>query len=668
MFIIKLIFCVTMVATSLFSQYLVGSLENSMLRDDFNRRASVYCYSAGSTKRNDKVFDYIETRLGKHNDMYDINYNEINTSQYEILCDRFGFNSYPKQTMLVLYFNKKAVQFPFDTQKTDLLQEFVKLGWVPLETRIENFLKRNPNNQNAISMLINREIKKIDDLNRESLPSFIRTIEKLNNADSMEWLSVPSMIRTMASRPEFANKSILKESPEFQRALNNLLVKIEKEMIRDPYQFMYHFNWTSFACMSQNPDPWKILSQINFPPGNKKMEMGASIVDLAESLFHNNREKSGFDFLNDAENFIEIQDIPKGSFNDTLYYFATNKIFFLIKYKRYSELEKYLRDLNNKVGPEWPKYVKAIELPTSPGLIDIKKLPNRRQIEEILKLPTLGSNEKYFNGILIAHNFSQEIIDKLNAGLSAKKINFDLTQDARLDKNSYTLKNANILINTGSIVQKNDNKDDSDISELMELTINEEYKNLTALEKFIQQNPDNFEAINMYCSEAAKFLPSESLENKLLNYSSTTGIPISIEAYSKMQNKGNWSRLASKVIAEGLIRLKDAPSGIGGDTWTNLSNWEDLDISRNAIDWYGFFGESADFWYDPLYYMQPQIMPEIVFLKYLNGAERVADWKAILMACETRFSMDKKKCQNEQILKMWEIATGKEGIYPIAEV
>jgi hypothetical protein len=612
---------------------------------------------------NDKAQDYVEASLGRHSNMYDIDYNEINTDQYEIACKQFGFNSYPQQTMLILYFNKKAVQFPFDPKKTDLLQEFVKLGWAPLETRLDNFLKHNPNNQDALSMLIDREIKKIDNLDKESLPSFIKVIEKINNADSMEWLGSRSMIITMANRPEFANKSILKESPEFQRALNNLLIKIEKEMIRDPYQYLYYFHWTSFACMLQKPDPWRIFSQINFPPGNKKAEVGSSLAGLAESLFHNNQEKSGFDFLNNAETFIENWDIPKGSFKETFFEFAIYKINFLVKYKRHSELEKYLLDLNNKVGPDWPKYVKALETSKHPMLryVDIKKLPNKRKIEEILKLPTLGGNEKYFNGILIAHNFSKEPLDKLNAALSAKKLNFELYQDIRLSKNSWTLKNANIPVNSGAIAPINDSKDNSDIKELMKLAQGEERKSFDALEKFIRQYPDNLEAINMYCLDVAKFLPDDSLEQKIFNYSSVTGIAPGAEAYSKLKNKGAWLRLASKSIAEGLIKLKDAPSSLARNSWSNLSNWEDLDASKNTIDWYGFLENSTDFWYDPLYYMQAQIMPENVFMKYLKGTERAADYKAICNACEVRFSWDKKKCRNEQILKIWTQAAEKTG-------
>jgi hypothetical protein len=393
------------------------------------------------------------------------------------------------------------------------------------------------------------------------------------------------------------------------------------------------------------------------------MEIGSSIAVLANCLFHNNKEKDGFDFLNVAEHFIETQDIPKGSFNDSLFGFAMTKIEFLHKHKRYSDLEKYLLELNNKVTSDWPRYVKAIESSNTPELrnLNIKKLPNRRKIEEILELPSLEGSEKRFNAILVTHNFSQKLFDKLQTALSMKKVNFHLTQDLRLTVNSWTLNNANILVGSGSIVP-NEKKDDSEISELVELIHKEECKNFTALEKFIQQNPDNFEAINMYCSEATKFLPSESLENKLFNYSGITGVPISIEAYSKMKNKDNWSRLASKVIAEGLIKLKDAPFSIDGEPWTNLSNWEELDMSRNAIDWYGFFGESADFWYDPLYYMQPRVVPEIVFLKYLSGAERVADYMGILMACEARFFRDKRRCQNKQILKLWEQATEKTGV------
>ena len=612
---------------------------------------------------NNKVLDHVETSLGKHLNLYEIDYNEINTEQYETLCEQFNFKSYTKQIMLVLYFNKNAVQFSFDPKTTDLLKEFAKLGWIPLEVRLEIFLKHNPNNQDALSMLLVRGLDKLDDLNKESLPSFIKLLERLNNADSMEWLGSHAVLIALAHLPTFANKPILKESPEFQKVLNNLLARIEREMIRDPYPYLYYFHWASLACMSQNPNPWRILTQINFPPGNKKVAVGTSFANLANSLFHNDKEKNGFDFLGDAEVFLRDQDIPKGSFNDSLFDFAMTKIQFLVKYKQYSELEKYLRDLNNKVGIDWPKYTKAVESSNIPALkdVNITKLPNRRKIEEILALPTLGSNEKQFHAILITHNFLQESFDKLHAALSVKKSNFYLTQDTRLPKNSWTLKNANVLIGSGSILP-NENKDNSDISELLNLVQGEECKNFNALEKFINQNPDNFEAINMYCLEIAKFLPDESLEQKLFKYSSDTGIPPSVEAYSKIKNKTNWSRLASKIIAENIIRLKDAPYDLNVNPWSILSGWEDLDMSKNSINWYDLLKENADFWYHPTYYMQPQIMPEAVFVKYLKCAEKANDWNALLVACEARFLRDKKKCQSEQILKTWTQAMEKVNV------
>jgi hypothetical protein len=438
------------------------------------------------------------------------------------------------------------------------------------------------------------------------------------------------------------------------------MAKIEKELAREPYSFVYYYNWDSLAHMSQNPNPSRVLYQIKFPPGNKDDEMGYAFARLANSLFNDDKEQIAFNFLNDAEKFIEAQDIPKGSFKNTLLDFAMAKIGFLVKCKRYSELEKYLRDLKNKIGSDWLEYVKIIEASDTPALrnVNIKKLPNSRRIEELLKSPTLDDGKKYFYGILIAHNFSQESFDKLHTSLSAKKVFFYLTQDVKLPKNSWTLKNAKILIDSGSIVP-NENKDDSEIGELLKLVQREERKNFNTLERFINQNPDNYEAVRRYCLEVVKFLPDESLEQKLFRYSSDTGIPPSVEAYSKIKNKDSWSRLASQKIAEGLVRLKDNP---GSFAMNQLSDWEVLDISKNAIDWYGFFKEDTDFWYHPTYYMQPQIMHEAVFVKYLKCAENANDWTALLAACEARFLGDKKKCQNEQILKIWTQATEKVNV------
>jgi hypothetical protein len=59
----------------------------------------------------------------------------------------------------------------------------------------------------------------------------------------------------------------------------------------------------------------------------------------------------------------------------------------------------------------------------------------------------------------------------------------------------------------------------SETSELFGLILEEEFKNLIKLEQFIILNPDNLDAMDIYCENAAKFLPNKELEQKILNYS-----------------------------------------------------------------------------------------------------------------------------------------------------
>ena len=115
------------------------------------------------------------------------------------------------------------------------------------------------------------------------------------------------------------------------------------------------------------------------------------------------------------------------------------------------------------------------------------------------------------------------------------------------------------------------------------------------------------------------------------------------------------------MIAEGLLRLSDAPSSSQEkNPWQFLSRWEDLDLDKNAIDWHAFI-KNGVFWFHPMYYVTSSGMPEVVFVKYLRQAEKAQDWASVLSACEARYSLDKKNCQDETILAAWEKAEEKVG-------
>jgi len=190
--------------------------------------------------------------------------------------------------------------------------------------------------------------------------------------------------------------------------------------------------------------------------------------------------------------------------------------------------------------------------------------------------------------------------------------------------------------------------------------VSEERKNLNALERFIRLNPDAYYAMDMYCRDAAKLLPDEDIEKNIYNYAKTTHTPPSLAAYSKMGDKESWARLASRVISEGLLGLSDVPIGLERNPWLNLSRWEDLDLDKNAIDWHAFMKGNA-FWYHPMYYVTESVMPEVVFVKYLSQAEKAMDWASVLSACEARYKLDKKNCQNETVLMAWKKAEEKLG-------
>lgn len=659
---------------------------------------AVYCVNSGLISGRNAMRNFVRDNLGGNYGL-NISYHDLDTTQYEMLCKMFGLVARPSQTMLVLYFNNNAVQFPFERQEINFVQEFKKLGWLPLSVNLENFLNRNPYNQDALATLFQTNITNLNKLvlqerislldsslatmarsqlglndmpDSNTLPSLIKTFEMINSAGKLDWMFCRSGATSLAIiRRNAAAVPSLLESREFQQALSGTLALIENEIARYPFSPSLYSHWASFANMAQSPDPRKILSQISFPPGSRAVP--STLYLLATPFFlnitiENNFVKflsgDGFQFFNDLEEWMEAQDqdIYKGGvFSEAFLQLAIEKSRQLIRFHRHSEIEKYLESLRYKLGSNWPKFVSAIKLPMTSDT-DIKNLPNLNKIEEILGLPTIEEGEKRFNAILVLHNFSQKSFDKLNNALIGNKMHFYTRQDTRLPKNSWLLKNANVQITSGSIVpDDNENTTDNpeEVKELLEIIHKEEFKNLNALERFIQQNPENFDAMDMYIEEAARFLPNEALENKTYVYSAKTGTPPSIQAYSKMSDKENWSHLASRMIIQELIRLKDALSvvivGSAGtrSPWFNLSSWEVFDINKTPVDYYGFFKDTDSFWHKPIYYTQQLFMPETIFIKYLMGAEKATDWRAVLEACEMRFNDDKKNCRNEQILEAW---------------
>jgi hypothetical protein len=610
---------------SLLQTQIKGNGIGSIAHSDLRNQAAVYCVNADliSERNTNTVPNYVRGNLGDYFNVNDIRYYNIDTAQYEILCEMFNLTAKSNQTMLVLYHNKQAAQFAFDesgTRKIDLASEFKKLGWLPLQTRLNNFLELNPKNQDALAVLFSSNTVNLMKLAGEyrismlglppaemailrsqypeltpdgnTLPNLVQSLKKINDAGKPDWMysrngnsSLMVVERTVAAVPS------LLESSEFQRELNAQLALIESELARYPFSSPFYGYWAAFANMAKNPDPRKLLSQISFPPGSRSVP--ENLYTLATPFFNNTiitvnnsgieaDTKEGFKFIDELQEWIEAQSIDNGDiFNECLLALAVEKIKNSTLHQHSAEIEQYLEGMRYKLGQNWPKLVAA----ASPWLSIVKGImPNPNKLEEILALPT---------------------IDKLPATI-------------RIEKHEY----------------------------------------LGILTQFIRQNPENFDAMDMYCEEAAKFLPDDDLETQILAYSARTGTPPNLQAYSKMDKKDDWSHLAAKIISELLFKLEDAPcfadsSNPARNPWTNLNRWEDLDMQKNAIDWYGFFKNPHKFWYKPAYYMQRESMPDTVFKKYIAQAEKANDWMAVLNACEARFGTDKRNCRDEQILQVW---------------
>jgi hypothetical protein len=232
-----------------------------------------------------------------------------------------------------------------------------------------------------------------------------------------------------------------------------------------------------------------------------------------------------------------------------------------------------------------------------------------------------------------------------------KRFNIYATQDAGLPLNSWVVKNANFFVAEGKIDDPNGDFA-TESKNLVELIDREERINFNKLEMFIARFPGNHVAMDFYCDRAAKYLPDQRIENQIYKYVSITHTPIAGEMYSGMQNKSEWNNLIPKIITKSLYNLIDAPDLTRTNPWNRLQKWEELDISKFAIDWYDLL-HNQPFWFPANYYTSPIVMNESIFIKYIRGAAKANDWKAVLDACESRYILSKSNCKNEQILEAW---------------
>lgn len=364
------------------------------------------------------------------------------------------------------------------------------------------------------------------------------------------------------------------------------------------------------------------------------------------------------------------QNVSNGTdFNESFSNISTTKIVYLIVNRRFSELEDYLNQIILQFSPEWSKYAPKILSQALMRLqnvfeIEFEKIPNVDTFKLLFDSLDIVVNDKYSRSLLLTHNFSKDIYDILIDAVSQTNPYIFLNPDSTLKSNTWVLSKAGASIASGSIIPDEVINQESvleDSTGLFSILLEEARTNLNALENFIHLNSDNQIAKQMYCTEATKFLPCEEIEEKMYVYTSGSHLPISLNTYSKIINKEKWSRLASRIIGEDLIKLKDTPVGFTANPWKNLSDWEDLDISRNNIDWYGFLKET-EFWYRPMYYVQSYVMPEVVFIKLLRQAEKANDWKTVSDACKARFGR-RVSGMNEWVLEAWNQADEKLHIH-----
>jgi hypothetical protein len=414
------------------------------------------------------------------------------------------------------------------------------------------------------------------------------------------------------------------------------------------------------------------LRELNFPKGTdafmKPLFEGSIITDLSLDRLKLGQDKQfveeGFLYLEDVEEWMlecdpRLDDIFRVAFP----HLEVERARLMIQYQRYQELEKHLENMRNILGSGWKNFVDDMRKPSvfterNQNIDDLSQ-SNKARINTILELPAPANGIEPFNGIIVSHNLDEEIFNKLQSTLQERKVRSSLPRNSALPKNAWMLYNADAQVASGSLAPAvGESSDNTEITELLERIHEVDHKNFLALKQFVRLNPEHIDAIDILCADAAKFLPDEELGKELLRYARQTRTPPSPEAYSKMNNKDDWSSLAAREIREGLSRLSDVPTDELKNPWLNLSRWEDLDPQKNRIDWHSFLKDTV-FWYAPEYYFYPfgAPMPGPVLIKYLNCAELAKDWNAVLVACRRRYSWDKKYPRmDEKISAAWEKA------------
>jgi len=187
--------------------FLAKSVRASILEHDLQKRAVIYRINE-KLAEDDAARRSVTDRLAPYSTIRDIAYEELGTAQYEICCDMFGLDPKPKREMLVLYFNGNAAQFPADSEGVDLLREFRKLGWAPLDARLDEFAKINPYNQEAVAIRFSDATSKVRDIAQASM-----------------WATLPAAMRALVpkqDRDEKADAEVVSSFIDALKSVNGL--------------------------------------------------------------------------------------------------------------------------------------------------------------------------------------------------------------------------------------------------------------------------------------------------------------------------------------------------------------------------------------------------------------------------------------------------------------
>ena len=399
------------------------------LKTDLERHGMVFYNRGNPDKRNDQISRYVYKHINSSTNY--VSYGELDEDNYEICCNVLGLTFRPSQDMLDLYYDGNAVQFPFDETKTDLLQEFRKLGWSPPEERLRDYLVNNPNDQEALGLyfeLITGKIQTLvtdsqraadpaasriqilssgdgDEPDPSALPKFIDAMKMLNEAKALDWLSVMK-IPLMFQLRFFAGAPILSENREFQQEINAFVELLGNTIKSHPSAIWRYNYWAGFAALTKKPDPAKLLSELSIPPGGQRMQ---DIVSQLANIYFDTPLRGedaksiideGFKFLDAGAEWMEATDPHlNGTFAYAYVRLAIGKTEKLIRYKRFSEIEKYLEDLRTKAGLNWSDITEGLKNPQfafSGKAIDEIPDPYKKKVDEILERPVMESGRQYF--------------------------------------------------------------------------------------------------------------------------------------------------------------------------------------------------------------------------------------------------------------------------------